>query len=173
MINIAIRDTDDKRDQSETPQVDEGMHPTYSRALATKLLRAREAVVGRFRPALLARNLTDQQWRIIRALTEFGEAEILVLSDACCIHPASLSRILPKMESGGLITRRTNAADKRRIIVSLAENGRALYDSLAPEADTIFQDIIRLVGAERLNEVNRLLDELVDILTVPGSGRHS
>ncbi len=42
----------------------------FERSLPMQLMLAREAVMQRFRPHLNARGLTDQQWRIVRALNE-------------------------------------------------------------------------------------------------------
>ncbi len=145
----------------------------FTQSLPSKLLRLRESVIQRFRPLLHMRQLTDQQWRIIRALAEFKEAEILVLSEWCTIHPASLSRILPKMESAGLITRRTNAADKRRVIVSLSENGWALYDSILPESEVIYRALLDDIGHERMEDLTDMIDTVIDALTRPSGGRHS
>src|SRR5208283_3623306 len=40
----------------------------FSRSLPMSLLRAREAVMRHFRPSLRRHGLTEQQWRILRAL---------------------------------------------------------------------------------------------------------
>lgn len=145
----------------------------FTRSLPSKLLRLREMVIQRFRPLVHMRQLTDQQWRIIRALAEFKEAEILVLSEWCTIHPASLSRILPKMEAAGLVTRRTNVADKRRVIVALSEKGWALYESILPDSDVVYRSLIDDIGQNRLDELNRVIDEVIDALSTSGSSRHS
>lgn len=142
----------------------------YYRALPINLLRARELMMQRFRPHLQARGLTDQQWRIIRALTELGPAEILVLSEWCVILPASLSRILPKMEVSGLITRRTNAEDKRRVIIALSDSGKALFEAISPLSEDIYQTIAEDVGADRLQKFYMLLDEIVEALSDPRDG---
>ena len=42
----------------------------FARSLPMQLMRARELVMRHFRPHLHDHDLTDQQWRIIRALTE-------------------------------------------------------------------------------------------------------
>ena len=40
----------------------------FSRSLPMALLRARESVMVRFRPMLRAHGLTEQQWRVLRAM---------------------------------------------------------------------------------------------------------
>ena len=43
---------------------------TFSQSLPMALLRAREAVMRRFRPGLRCHGVTEQQWRVLRALAE-------------------------------------------------------------------------------------------------------
>ncbi|MGM3243097.1 hypothetical protein ACS2VP_27140, partial [Bacillus cereus group sp. Bc237] len=40
----------------------------FSRSLPMALLRSRESVMVRFRPMLRAHGLTEQQWRVLRAM---------------------------------------------------------------------------------------------------------
>src|SRR6185436_14187583 len=82
--------------------------PPFGRSLAMLLIRAREAVMQRWRPFLHEGGLTDQQWRVMRALREVDSLEIVELGKRCCIHPASLSRILPNLAAEGVISRRHN-----------------------------------------------------------------
>jgi homoprotocatechuate degradation regulator HpaR len=138
--------------------------PTFGRSLPMQLMRARERVMQRFRPHLRAHGLTDQQWRVIRALVEAESLEIHRLGTTCVIHPASLSRILPRLEGQGLIRRRTNQADQRRTIVSIAPAGRALFETLAPESRAIYAAIETEVGPELLAEIYEVLDRLIGIL---------
>src|SRR5205814_754045 len=135
-----------------------------ARSLPMQLMRAREAVMQRFRPHLRAHGVTDQQWRIIRALIEVDALEILDLSARCCIHPASLSRILPKLEADGILTRRVNEADQRRIIVAIAAHGKRLFDTIAPHSEEIYAGIARDLGPERLHELYRVLDDMIEVL---------
>ena len=135
-----------------------------------QLMRARELVMRHFRPHLHDHDLTDQQWRIIRALMEAEAIEIGDLSERCCIHPASLSRILPKLETSGLVSRRNNADDKRRVTVSIAPQGRRLFTSMAPDSEASYAAIARKLGAKRLQETHRVLDELIAALGDKKSG---
>ena len=144
-----------------TPPV---MRPS-SRSLPMQLMRAREAVMQRFRPHLRLHGITDQQWLIIRLLVEVDALEILDLSERCCLHAASLSRILPNMEAAGLIARRTHAQDLRRVIVSITPQGRALFEALAPRSEEIYAEIARDIGPERLRQLYRALDETIEALS--------
>ena len=110
------------RSRTAKPRKRAGAEPIqpFGRSLAMLLLLARESVMQRWRPFLHARGLTDQQWRVMRALREVDSLEINELGKRCCIHPASLSRILPKLATQRIISRYPNVADQRRVIISLA-----------------------------------------------------
>src|SRR5690348_11490594 len=108
--------------------------PPFSKTLPMLLLAARDAVTQRFRlRATAVHGLTEQQWRVIRALAEVDSLEIHALSALCRIHAASLSRILPKLHRDGLIARSAKAADQRCVIVSLTPRGQQLIRDTAPE----------------------------------------
>lgn len=136
-----------------------------SRSLPMQLMRARGAVMQRFRPHLRSHGLTDQQWRIIRLLVEIDALEILDLGKRCCLHPASLSRILPNMDAAGLIARRAHAHDLRRVVVSITPQGRRVFEALAPGSEQIYAEIARDIGPERVQRLYRTLDETIEALT--------
>jgi homoprotocatechuate degradation regulator HpaR len=151
------------RRNGKSPKRKSPMRP-FARSLPMQLMRAREAVMRRFRPHLAAHGLTDQQWRILRALMEARSLEILELGARCQIHPASLSRILPKLARNQLIARRINKADQRRVIVSITPRGRELFTTVAPESEVIYAEIKRELGTGRLRQIYRSLDELIAAL---------
>jgi homoprotocatechuate degradation regulator HpaR len=133
----------------------------FRRSLPMQLMRAREAVMAHFRPHLAAHSLTEQQWRVIRALEESGELDIAALAENCCLHAASLSRILPNLESEGLILRRTSKTDQRRIMVSLTPRGRKRFAEVAPESEAIYAALTEAIGPQRIEAAYRILDEIV------------
>ena len=76
----------------------------FEQSLPMALLRAREAAMRRFRPLLAAHALTEQQWRVLRALTATDKAvEPTVLAELTFLLAPSLSRILSNLEGRGLI----------------------------------------------------------------------
>lgn len=128
------------------------------------LLAAREAVTQRFRFQNQAHGLTEQQWRVIRALAEAESLEIRALSAQCRIHAASLSRILPKLQHDGLIARGAKAADQRCVVVSLTPRGRKLISDTGPDASRVYEQLARDVGPERLEHMYQVLEEFIALL---------
>ena len=102
-----------------------------SESLPMLLLRARETVMSRFRPIVHAAGLTEQQFRVLRALNEMGEMTAVGLANECAILAPSMTRILRKLSDEGLITVRRSDADQRERRIKLSAKGARLLLSLA------------------------------------------
>jgi homoprotocatechuate degradation regulator HpaR len=137
----------------------------FSRSLPMELLRAREAVMRRFRPELRNHGVTEQQWRILRALAHSGPLEVSALAETTCLLPPSLSRILPDMEARQLIGRRQVDSDARRSVISLERKGLRLIATHAPNSERIYDEIAKQFGQERLEQLFTLLRQLDETLT--------
>lgn len=114
----------------------------------------------RFRPGLRNRGVTEQQWRIVRALAHAGPMEVTALAEATFLLPPSLSQILPGLEARGLISRRQLDSDLRRAVVSLEPKGLKLIATHAPDSEATYDEIARTFGPERLDLLFTLLREL-------------
>ena len=132
----------------------------FSRSLPMALLRAREAVMRQFRPSLRHHGLTEQQWRILRALAAVEASEVTELARTAFLLGPSLSRILRDLEARGLIERRTAKSDLRRGVVSISEKGLELMEAVAPSSEAIYAAISRCYGARKLLELQERLRAL-------------
>jgi homoprotocatechuate degradation regulator HpaR len=132
----------------------------FSRSLPMSLLRAREAVMRQFRPSLRRHDLTEQQWRILRALAAIEAIEVTELARTAFLLGPSLSRILRDLDARGLIERKTAKTDLRRGVVSISEKGLKLMEVVAPSSEAIYAAITRCYGAKRLAELQDMLGTL-------------
>lgn len=128
------------------------------------LLRAREAVMRQFRPSLRRHGLTEQQWRILRALAGVEAIEVTELARVAFLLGPSLSRILRDLETRQLIERRTAEADLRRGVVSISPKGLKLIELVAPTSEAIYGAITQAYGARRLAELQDMLAVLEESL---------
>jgi len=140
----------------------------FSRSLPMSLLRAREAVMRQFRPSLRQHGLTEQQWRILRALASIEAAEVTELARTAFLLGPSLSRILRDLEARNLIERKTAKTDQRRSMVSISREGVKLMASVAPTSEAIYAEITRRYGARRLAELQEMLGHLEQSLAELG-----
>lgn len=154
--------------QPSTAQTSTARRPTlrpFDESLPMALLRAREATMRRFRPILAEHDLTEQQWRVLRALAAHSAAgddglEVSQLAESTFLLGPSLSRILTNIERRGLITRGISTADRRRADIAITDDGRALVADIAPASEREYAAIESTIGADRLADLLDLLHEL-------------
>jgi homoprotocatechuate degradation regulator HpaR len=142
----------------------------FSRSLPMSLLRAREAVMRHFRPSLRDHGLTEQQWRILRALASVDTIEVTELARVAFLLGPSLSRILRDLEARHLIERRVAKADLRRGVVSISARGLKLIEAVAPSSEAIYAAMTRRYGARKLADLQDMLAALESSLSEPGVG---
>lgn len=137
------------------------------RNLPLLLLQARERVIAHFRPALNAAGITEQQWRIVRALLELGPLEPRQIVTLCAISSPSLAGVLARMDDLGLVRRQRLDHDARRVQVSLTPRSWALARQLAPQIEAVYADIERRIGHGFTQEFYATLDDLIARLDEP------
>lgn len=138
----------------------------FRHSLPMELLKAREAAMARFRPMLRKHGLTEQQWRVIRALSEFDQIDAGELAQRSFLLAPSLTRILQHLENEGLIRRTPDSSDQRKSVVTLTSNGRYVFDQVAPESEILYAQIESEFGVDRLETLYELLADFYQTLGV-------
>ncbi|TXT38630.1 MAG: MarR family transcriptional regulator [Comamonadaceae bacterium] len=129
--------------------------------LPQHLLKARECLMGHFRPILNHFGLTEQQWRILRLLDEYGQLEPREICDQCQFHSASMAGMLARMEDLGLIQRSRVEGDLRRVSVRLAAQGDQLISQMAPLIDAQYLLLQQALGKDMLENLFTTLDAFI------------
>lgn len=113
-------------------------------------------VIGVLREGLLHTPYSLTEARVIFELAQRQETEVADLRRTLDIDAGYLSRILARFEADGLAQRQRSAADGRRQVIRLTEQGRAAFETLdarsAEEVHALLsqlseEDQRRLVGA--------------------------
>jgi homoprotocatechuate degradation regulator HpaR len=136
-----------------------GLPPT-ARSLPISLLRAREKVMGPIRAMLADAGVTEQQWRVLRALDENGAMSLTDIARLTCIQLPSLTRIVQTLVDKGLVLRVRDTEDRRRQTISLTEAGAAVIRDNAEASRRITTGIATKLGHHRHRELLELLDTL-------------
>jgi len=134
--------------------------PFKHRNLPLLLLQARERVIARFRPLLNENGVTEQQWRIVRALLETGPLEPREIVVVCGISSPSLAGVLARMEELDLVARERLDHDQRRVRVSLTARSRTLVRQLAPRVEQAYRELETQIGPELVQQMYAVLDQL-------------
>mgnify|MGYP000866536578 CR=1 FL=1 len=142
----------------------------FSKSLPMSLLRARESVMRHFRKSLREFGVTEQQWRVLRALSTKPQMEVAELARATFLLGPSLSRILVDLDQRGLILREPDPADLRRWMISLSPSGTELIDTVTPVSEAIYREISQRFGEDKLGQLQDLLAELEEAMAGIGNG---
>lgn len=141
------------------------------RNLPQLMLQAREALMAQFRPILNENGVTEQQWRIIRALLTHGPLEPRQLCNLCQISSPSIVGVLLRLEEAGLVDRERMADDQRRVLVSVTARSRQLGRRMIPAVEARYAAIEKQVGVDTLQQAYDVLDALLATLgPAPDSG---
>ena len=139
-------------------------HPLRHRNLPQLLLQSREVLMARFRPVLNDQGVTEQQWRILRALLQEDGLEPRQLCERCLISSPSIAGVLARMEEAGWIDRERMGHDQRRVKVTLTSQARELGERMTPLVERQYAELEALVGVGALQQVYDVLDNLLQRL---------
>ncbi|RJF96575.1 homoprotocatechuate degradation operon regulator HpaR [Noviherbaspirillum cavernae] len=131
------------------------------RNLPQLFLKAREHLMSHFRPILNHFGLTEQQWRILRALDEDRQLEPREICDICQIISSNMAGVLARMEDMDLIVRSRSAEDQRRVLVRLSRKGELLVDDIAPLIEAQYHHIEEAYGVKLFGDVFKVLEKFV------------
>ena len=134
------------------------------RNLPLLLLQGREAVIARFRPILNEAGLTEQQWRVLRALLEQGPMEPREIVARCSISSPSLTGVLARMDEMGLVQRERLDHDQRRLSVQATPAARRIAARMAPRIEAAYAALEQQLGAAFLKQLHHTLDALLAAL---------
>jgi MarR family transcriptional regulator, organic hydroperoxide resistance regulator len=110
--------------------------------------------------ALKPLGLDQARWRVLVVLAEDGPRSIGFIAEAAVYKASTLSRIIGRMQAGGLVDVAPRASDNRVVEVSLTAKGRDLHDRSRAASSRIFHGAANRFNTEELATLTRLLGRL-------------
>jgi DNA-binding MarR family transcriptional regulator len=95
------------------------------------LYAASRAVTDVYRPLLAELDLTYPQYLVLLVLWERDSQPVKQIGAALQLDYGTVSPLLKRLETRGLVTRRRQAGDERSVVVSLTPEGIALRERAA------------------------------------------
>lgn len=135
--------------------------PPTSRSLPIALIRAREGVMLPIRDMLSETGITEQQWRVLRVLAEFGKMDAKTLANRSSLLFPSLTRITVTLRKKGLVTQTRDNVDRRRQFIEITASGQKLIEKHTAQALEIvegFKDVLGTDNYETLLDLLLMLD---------------
>ena len=96
------------------------------------------AMTKLYKPLLAPLGLTYPQYLVMLVLWEQDNHSVLELGELLQLDSGTLTPLLKRMETAGLVTRQRDTADERRVRILLTAEGAALRERAAGVPDAIF-----------------------------------
>lgn len=108
------------------------------RQLCFALYGAANRMTRLYRPMLDALGLTYPQYLAMLVLWEASPRTVGALGEALDLESSTLTPLLKRLETQGLVARTRDPEDERRVIVALTEAGAALRDQAKAVPEQLF-----------------------------------
>lgn len=135
------------------------------RQVCFALAVASRSVIGVYRPILEPLGLTHPQYLVMLALWENAPMRFRDLADSLRLDPATLSPLVKRLESLGLIAREPVADDERTFALAPTPEGAALRE----QALDVPPAVISRLGLP-IERLEALRDELTTIIAAVDAG---
>ena len=129
------------------------------RQVCFALAAASRSVIGLYRPVLTPLGLTHPQYLVMLALWERSPRTLTDVADALYLEPATLSPLLKRLESAGLLGRHRSTDDERALSIELTPAG----EQLRSRALAVPGTIVERLGVP-VEQLERVRDELTALL---------
>ena len=134
--------------------------PKFLDSLPMILSRSLDDIMPQYRSLFQAHGITDQQWRVMRALWEQEHLTSKQISQITLIPAPSLVGILDRLEKKGLLGRLRSVEDRRLVFIRPTKAGRELQELMLPKIEEIHNFLIEKVTGREWDEMKRILDKL-------------
>ena len=129
--------------------------------LCFPIYAASNLIVKAYRPFLTPLGLTYPQYLVMLVLWEKECVSVGDLGQILHLDSGTLTPLLKRMETSGLINRSRDPTDERRVLISLTDKGR----DLSAEAEKIPKELTKNIEFDNLNQLRDELKVLVNLLS--------
>jgi len=130
--------------------------------LCFPLYAASNLLTRRYGPLLKKIGLTYPQYLVMLVLWERAPCLVTELGRALYLDTGTLTPLLKRLQQAGLIERRRETSDERKVMITLSEQGAALREKAAAVPDAIA--CLLPYDAEQAVRMRDELRELVGVL---------
>jgi len=97
-------------------------------AAVTSVMRVQQLLLSRVEDVLKPHGLTFAAYEALQLLTftRHGSLPMGKMGERLMVHPASVTNAIRKLESRGLVERRLSSDDRRIVLATITDGGRAV-----------------------------------------------
>lgn len=101
------------------------------------------------------------EWRLLANLGSFSPMSAKELSETTAMDQVSVTRALSLLVAKGLVSRRVDGKDRRKVVLRLTKSGTDACERVMPLAKAIEQELTRTLSTAELETVHAAMKVLV------------
>jgi len=150
-------------DPDKTALLEPAVDDPCQRRLPPQLRRAWYSLNQAFRRRIAHLKLTPDHFTVLRWLQEHPEPLTQrQLADLMASDPNTVTSVLNRMETGGLIDRRTHPRDRRAKMVTVRPRGQKAYAEARKIAVALQTQVLKVLPAARRDQFLKHLELVAD-----------
>ncbi|MCE8008207.1 MarR family transcriptional regulator [Aestuariivita sp.] len=151
------------------PSLEEGTDPPHDAKagsfvddyLLYLLAAVSDRASGQFHAHVRAHGLRAPEWRVLACLADEDGAMVTELARLSLLEQSRLTKIIDQMAARGLVSRRADPVDARRVRVFLTHQGRAQAVGLVADARAHEARLLALLTEEEAGAIKPVLRALL------------
>ncbi|GGJ88697.1 MarR family transcriptional regulator [Lentibacillus kapialis] len=109
------------------------MHENLSLKMFVILMKASKSVTEYVKKDISRYDMKTNDFAILEALYHKGELTVKQISEAVLINAGSMTYVIDKLETKGLLKRQPCKDDRRSIYIHITDKGKQLMDDIFPK----------------------------------------
>jgi DNA-binding MarR family transcriptional regulator len=120
----------------------------------------------RYSRLIQAEGLSGREVSILRHILDTGTLTVGQCRDYLFISDSSTSELIGHLEQTGFVSRTRGQTDNRQVVVALTTEGRKAARAITPGGIPLLREKLKALPHEKLQRINTVLGELVELLEV-------
>ena len=104
--------------------------------------------------------LTVPEWRVLAVLGRFAPLTASGVCARTAMDKVAVSRAVARLTQSGLLKRRTDKADRRRVLLEMSRAGLRVYREIVPLALAREADLLAALDNREVAQLDRLMEKL-------------
>jgi DNA-binding MarR family transcriptional regulator len=146
------------------PPKGKAAEPTLEASLIATVAPVMRHLVAHARRRRTWSELTYQQYNVLRMIDTMGPQPQAEVARRLLVTAPVVTRLAATLADAGLVERRTDAADRRAVLLALTSKGRRRARAMRRDLLEAAHDLLEPIPASRRRAVGRALEELQVLL---------